>query len=81
MHVTVGVALPRWLRCAPEWMERILIALHTKFQMQRTCIGGDISETDPPRPLLREARTLTHRIKKTEASHTSGEQTEATVCC
>ena len=60
VHVTVGVALPRWLRCgrewmdhtliAPhtEWMDHTLIAPHTKFQMQRRCSGGDRSESDPP---------------------------------
>jgi len=53
VHVTVGVALPRWLCRGPEWMAHTLIAPHTKFQMQRNCIGGDTSETDPPRPLLR----------------------------
>ena len=53
-HVPVGVCLPRWLCCCAEWMAHTLIAPHNKFQMQRTCIGGDTSETDPPRPLLRE---------------------------
>ena len=53
VHVTVGVALPRWLFCGREWMAHTLIAPHTKFQMQRRCIGGDTSDTDPPRPLLR----------------------------
>ena len=48
MHVTVGVALPRWLRCGAEWMDHTLIAPHTKFQMQRRCSGGDRSESDPP---------------------------------
>jgi len=53
VHVTVGVALPRWLRCGREWMDHTLIALHTKFQMQRRCSGGDRSVTEPTRPLLR----------------------------
>jgi len=53
VHVTVGVALPRWLCRGAEWMAHTLIAPHTKFQMQRTCICGDTSEADPPRPLLR----------------------------
>jgi len=48
VHVTVGVALPRWLRCGAEWMYHTLIAPHTKFQMQRRCSGGDRSESDPP---------------------------------
>jgi len=48
VHVTVGVALPRWLRCGPEWMDHTLIAPHTQFQMQRRCSGGDRSESDPP---------------------------------
>ena len=38
VHITVGVALPRWLCRGGEWMEHTLIAPHTKFQMQRTCI-------------------------------------------
>jgi len=53
VHVTAGEALPRWRCWFCEWMEHTLIALHTKFQMQRRCIGGDRSEADPPRPLLR----------------------------
>ena len=48
VHVPVGVALPRWLRCGREWMDHTLIALHTKFQMQRRCSGGDRSESHPP---------------------------------
>jgi len=48
VHVTVGVALPRWLRCGREWMAHTLIALHTKLHMQRTCSGGETSEADPP---------------------------------
>jgi len=35
VHVTVGVALPRWLCCGREWMDHTLIAPYTKFQMQR----------------------------------------------
>jgi len=53
VHVTVGVALPRWLFRGREWMDHTLTAQHTKFQMQRRCSGGDRSEADPPRPLLR----------------------------
>jgi len=53
VHVTVGAALPRWLRCGAEWMDHTLIAPHTKFQMQRRCSGGDRSESHPSRPLLR----------------------------
>jgi len=48
VHVTVGVALPRWLCRGPEWMDHTRIAPHTKFQMQRRCSGGDRSESDPP---------------------------------
>jgi len=53
VHITVGVALPRWLFRGREWMDHTLIALHTKFQMQRRCSGGDRSESHPSRPLLR----------------------------
>ena len=52
-HVPAAVAWPRWLCWCAEWMAHTLIALHTKFQMQRTCICGDRSETEPSRPLLR----------------------------
>jgi len=55
VHVTVGVALPRWLRCGAEWMYHTLIAPHSKFQMQRRCSGGDRSESHPSRPLLKSS--------------------------
>jgi len=51
-HVTEWVALSRRLCwCAQRWQQSV-IASHTKFQMQRTCICEDTRKPEPPSWLL-----------------------------